>query len=204
MRPGKELHDELRAELPDSACIDNCPYCTEVEEASSKEEEQVSDKVYDQATLDALLADARTKAADDARAEADTQLAELQATLAERDTALAAVQAEVENLKTEIAEREEAERLATLAEERAAKVADVTAFSEEQIEERKETWAGMTEEAFEATLADLKAVTESAKAHGNGNNKLPKTTVNGTRETAGETGTDFAGLRTLLGVASDS
>lgn len=202
MRPGKELHDQLRAELPEVACVDECPYCTEKEEASSKEEEQVSDKVYDQATLDALLADARTKAADDARAEADAKVTELQATLAERDTALAAVQAEVENLKTEIAEREEAERIEALADERAAKVAGVTSFSDEQIAERKLTWAGMTEEAFEATLADLKAVTESAKAHSNG--KLPKTKVEGTRETAGESGTDFAGLRKLLGAASDS
>ncbi len=63
----------------------------------------------------------------------------------------------------------------------------------------------MSEEAFDSMLADFKAVTESAKAHagdGKDGDKPPTSKFNGTRETAGKSGTDVNKLRELF-AASD-
>lgn len=199
MRPDKELHDKLRAELPATAsCIQDCPFCAETE--SSSKETKVSDKVYTQEALDALLADARSKAAEEARAETDKALAEVQAQLADKEAALDTATSRVEELENEISKRDEEARLAEIADERAAKVAEVTDFSDDQIEQRKATWAAMSEEAFESVLADFKAVTESAKAHSDkgDDKKPPASKFSGTRETAGEAGTDTKRLRDFL------
>lgn len=201
MRTKQELHDKLRAELPEgAACIDDCPYCADPPKAPSKEED-VSEKVYDQETLDTLVADARSKAAEEARTEADKALAAAQAQITEKDAALVTAQARIEELEGDIAKRDEESRLATVAEERALKVAEVTDFSEDQIKERKAGWAAMDDTSFAAMLADFKAVTESAKAQGDKDGKKPITSkFDGTRETAGKSGTDVSKLRELFAV----
>lgn len=192
MRPGQAEHDKLRAELPESAeCVADCPYCADSREQASKEEKvSGNEKVYDQESVDALLESARSKAAEEARSEADTELAEAKAALTAKEEELAAAQARVEELTGQIEERDEQERLHTLAEERAAKVTEVTKFSEEQISERKEGWAKMSDEDFDTLLNDFKAVTESASSNGDGGEgrkpKTPKSKLDGTRETAGE------------------
>lgn len=205
MQADKELHDKLKAELPESAsCIDNCPFCAETEQSSEGEEKVSDNKVYTQEALDALLADARTKAAEEARAEADKALAEVQAQLTERESALEAATSRLEELQGEIEKRDEDARLAQVAEERAEKVSEVTDFTEEQIDERKAVWASLTDEAFASVLADFKTATESAKAHGgSGSGKLPASKFEATRETAGGAGTDTKRLREFL-MASDS
>lgn len=200
MKPGQEEHDRLRAELPaGSVCIADCPYCALPEEASK--EEKVSEKVYDQQTLDTLLADVRSKAAQEAKAETAAELAELQAMLEEKSEALVAAEAKVEALESAIAEREEQARLAILADERASQVAEVTAFTEQQIDERKAAWAEMSEDAFALLLTDFRTVTESARALKEDPADPPASAFSTTRETAGAKGTDMERLRTFLAVA---
>jgi hypothetical protein len=205
MTPGRQEHDRLRAELPEgSTCISNCPYCAE--DARSREkaskEEKVSDgnKVYDQETVDALLESARSKAAEEARAEAEDELTEAQATIAKKDEELEAANKQNEELQAEIDKRDEEARLAELAEERKSKVAEVTDLTEEQLDEHKAAWAKMSEEDFDVRLAELKAVTESAKASSEekGKEKTPKSKFDSTRETAGKEGTDTERMRSFL------
>lgn len=207
MRPGQAEHDRLKAELPETAeCVADCPYCADSREKASKEENKVSEpnaKVYDQESVDALLESARSKAAEEARSETETELAEAKAALTVKNEELEAANAKVEELEGQIEERDEKERLDTLADERAAKVAEVTEFSEEQISERKEGWAKMSDEDFDTLLADFKAVTESASANGGAKNKggkekPPASKIDGTRETAGATGTDTDRMKTFM------
>jgi hypothetical protein len=180
----------------------NCPYCADNREKASKEENKVTEpntKVYDQESVDALLESARSKAAEEARSETQTELAEAKAALTAKEEELVAANAKVEDLEGKIEERDEKERLDVLADERAVKVAEVTEFSEEQIKDRKEGWAKMSEEDFDALLGDFKAVTESASADGEKKPpKPPKTNLDGTRETAGNTGTETESVRKYL------
>ncbi len=198
---GQELHDMLRADLPDGAsCIDDCPFCAKNPEiASRRKEEKVSDKVYDQEAVDALLASARSKASEEAREDADKRIAELEATLVEKDETLATANAKVEELEGKIEADAETARLDALADERSLKVADVTEFSEEYLAERKAAWASQSEDEFAKTLKDFEAITETAKA---GPRKPPKSTkIDPTRETAGDHGTDVNRLRDFLSVS---
>ena len=200
---GQELHDRLRAELPeDAACVSDCPFCADKPEVASRQEEKVSDKVYDQESVDALLSNARDKAAEEARVDADRQIAELEATLKEKDEALAAVNAKVEELEGEIQAAAEAARLAELADERASQVAAVTAFSEEHVAERKEAWARMSDEEFASVLKDFEEITESASRHDGDDGKPPKSEkLDPVRETAGKKGSDVNRLRDYLSVS---
>lgn len=199
---GQELHDLLRADLPDGAsCMDDCPFCAKSPEvASRRKEEKVSDKVYDQEAVDALLASARSKASEEALVDADKQVAALEATIAEKDEALTTANAKVEELEGKIEADAEKARLDALADERALQVAEATEFSEDYLAERKAAWADLDEEAFAKTLADFEAITETAKA--SGGKKPPKTTrIDPTRETAGDQGTDVNRLREFLSVS---
>jgi hypothetical protein len=205
MTPGRQEHDRLRAALPEgSECIADCPYCAESadnrEEASKEEKVSENAKVYDQETVDALLESARSKAAEEARAEAEDQLAEAQATIAKKDEELEAANKQVEELQGEIETRDEKARLAELAEERKSQVAEVTDLTDEQLDEHKAAWAKMSEEDFEGRLSELKAVTESAKASSEekGKEKTPKSKLDTTRETAGKEGTDTERMRKFL------
>lgn len=209
MRASRELHDQLRAALPENAeCIDDCPYCTDPEVASAREDKKVSDeKVYDQATMDALLADARSKASEEAKAETADEIERLKAEVQEKDEALAKAEAEAEELRQEIEDAKEQARLEALADERASLVKEASDLSDEKIEERKSAWAEMEEAAFSALLEDLKAAREAASENGE-KNKAPKPpgskNLDTTRETAGDEGTDVERLRksmsTLLSV----
>ncbi len=206
---GQALHDKLREGLPEGAeCLDDCPYCPDKPERASTGG-NVSDnaKVFDQETVDSLLDAARSKAADEARAEVAEELATAKDALEAKDEELTKAVAEVESLKSDNDEREETARLDELADERSAQVAEVTKFSDEQLEERKAGWAKMEEVAFEALLADLKEVSESAEqASKDGNKKprVPKTKLDADRETAGKTGTDTERLKEFFGTLQDA
>lgn len=198
---GQELHDMLRADLPDGAsCMNDCPFCAKIPEvASQRKEDKVSDKIYDQEAVDALLASACSKASEEAREEADKQIASLEATLVEKDETLTTANAKVEKLEGKIEDDAEQARLDTLADERALQVAKVTEFSEDYLAERKAAWASQSEEDFVKTLADFEAITETAKVS---TKKPPKSTkIDTTRETAGEQGTDVNRLREFLSVS---
>ncbi len=193
---GQELHDKLRKGLPEGAdCLDECPYCPDKPEKASKEG-HVSEnaKVFDQETVDSLLDAARSKAADEARAEVADELTAAKEALEAKDEEFTKATAEVESLKSANTEREEKIRIEELADERSEKVAEVTNFSEEQLEERKAGWAKLDDDHFETVLADLKEVSESAEKasqeNGKKKPKVPATKLEGTRETAGKAGTD--------------
>jgi len=200
---GQELHDKLRAELPeDAACINDCPFCADKLEKASKEG-HVSEnaKVFDQETVDSLLEAARSKAADEARSAADEELAAAQAALAEKDTELTDANAKVEELETEITSRDEKVRLDELADERSGQVAEVTKFSDEQLDERKAGWAKLGDDDFATVLADLKEVSESAEkaaATPGKKPKVPATQLDGDRETAGDAGTDMEVVKSFF------
>lgn len=59
-------------------------------------------------------------------------------------------------------ENERAAEVARLREERVVKVKEVASFTDEYIAERADAWAALSEDAFEATLADWKAISEKA------------------------------------------
>lgn len=202
MRPGQEEHDRLKAELPAGSCIQDCPFCADTQIAS-KEDKVSDEKIYDQVTLDALLASARSEAAQEAKTATATELAEVQASLEAKDEALVAANAKIEELEGQIAKTAEDAQLADLAEERASKVAEVTAFTEQQVNERKASWAEMGEEAFAQMLVDFKSVTENAKAVKVDDKKPPVTKFNATRETAGDKGTDLERLKGFLAVSGN-
>ena len=114
---------------------------------------------------------------------------------------MAAAEGRVAELEAEEETRAEEARVAILADERAEQVAEVTEFSEEQLDERKANWAGMSEEAFAQVLADFEAATESAsnKETGTKNKKkVESSAFTGTRETAGDEGSELGTLRTML------
>lgn len=206
MRPGQVEHDKLKAELPESAqCVADCPFCADTREKASKEEKvSENNKVYDQDTVDTLLEAARSKAAEEARSENESALAQAQAALTEKDEAVATANARIEELEGEIKDRDEQARIAELSDLRASEVAEVTDLSEEQLEQLKVGWAKMSDEDFAARKAELQAVTESAKAHGDGKKKEPKvpdSKLDGTRETAGSTGTDTERLKAFFGAS---
>lgn len=203
---GRELHDMLRADLPeDAACLSDCPFCAEKPEVASHEEENVSDKVYDQEAVDALLSAARNKAAEEASVEADKRIAELEATLAEKDEALETANAKIEELEGKINDAAEAARLAELADERASQVAKVTKFSEEHVAERKEAWAKMGDDEFAQMLKDFEEVTENASKSDDDDDAgdPPKSrNLDGSRETAGSKGSNINRLREYLGAGT--
>lgn len=191
---GQELHDQLRKGLPEGAdCLDDCPYCPIKPEKASKEG-HVSEnaKVFDQETVDSLLDAARSKAADEARAEVADELATAKDALEAKDEEFTKATAEVESLKSANTEREEKARIEELADERSEKVAEVTKFSEEQLEERKAGWAKLDDDDFETVLADLKEVSETAEnAKDDGKKpKVPQSKIGAVRETAGDAGSD--------------
>lgn len=203
----QELHDKLRADLPeDASCISDCPFCAEKPEVASHEEENVSDKVYDQEAVDALLSAARNKAAEEASVEADKRIAELEATLAEKDETLATAKARVEELEGEIAEAAETARLADLADERASQVTEVTKFSEEYVTDRKEAWAKMSDDEFAQTLKDFEEITEQAsKSDDDDDDGKPpkKSNLDSSRETAGDKGSNINRLRDYLSASGN-
>ncbi len=205
---GQALHDKLRKGLPEGAeCLDDCPYhADKPEKASTGGKVSDNAKVFDQETVDSLLDAARAKAADEARAEVADELATAKGDLEAKDEELTKAEAKVASLESENTEREEKARLDELADERSAQVAEVTKFSDEQLDERKAGWAGLDEDNFESVLADLKEVSEAAeKPEGDGKKpKIPKTKLDGDRETAGKTGTDTERVKEFFDTLQDA
>ena len=126
--------------------------------------------------------------------------------LEENKAELTKAEAEVEKLNDANTEREETSRIAELADERSDQVKEVTKFSDEQLAERKEGWAKMEDSAFEALLADLKEVSESAESASTekGKTKVPKSKLEISRETAGKNGTDGEVVKKFFGTLQDA
>lgn len=183
----KELHDGILAKAPKGFEHDasSCTYCKEV--ASQQEDKVSENKIYDQETVDALLTAKVEEAVAAASAKLTSELEEFRTGNAELTSKLEERDEEVSKLKEDIEKREEASRLEELADARAAKMKEADVFSDEQIEERKLDWAALEEDAFDGLLKDYTIVLETAAKH---QKKTPSTKLDGTRETAGDEGSE--------------
>lgn len=185
----KELHDKLLGEMPDGAKheISACPFCN-VEYASM--EEKMAEKLYDQEQVDSLVSAAVDKTVGEEKAGFDKELASVRAELAQaiedKDTA----SAELVSLREDVDEKAEATRLTILADERAARVKEVASFTDEELEQRKERWSLMSDDEFEETLVDFKAIATAATAKSSSKteekNKVPVSKMEQAREEASE------------------
>lgn len=195
---GKDLHDFLLREGGDfkSHNPEQCVHCAA---KASWEGKYVAEKILDQDQHDQLVAAAVEKAVAEARAEADKEILRLTTELDNFKDQLEKSEQRIEELDTEIARRDDEARLRELADERAKKIKEVANFSDEQIESRKDGWAKLDEAQFEAVLEDFKTVVAQAKEVAQESTK-PETSFSGTRETAGEDGSEFKALRRLLQV----
>ncbi len=192
------LHDLLLEKKPDGAEHDSlqCAFCTEV--ASVKEEENVTEQaIFTEEQHQQLLTSAVEEASKVAVATADAEILTLNEQLETAKAALVEKETLVTELETKVSDRDEQDRLDKLAGERVAAVKAVANFTDEQIEERQESWAKMSEEAFEAYLADIQVVAKAAVE--SKDDGKPKTKFDGTRATAGADGTEASALTEFFG-----
>lgn len=181
----KELHDRLLAIKPEEASHDaeSCEFCNgthESEHANINVSTGGSVKTYSEEEYDALLAQVadletkvnelesvRQESAMEAKiaeltAQFEAQVSDLQTQL---DTAVLEVKA-AQDEKSAIVSyfedlataEEQAAALVAVREERVARVKEVASFPEDHIAARADAWAALDEEAFEALLADWKAI----------------------------------------------
>jgi hypothetical protein len=176
---------------PDGANHDaaKCPLCSS--RATASQEENVDEAKFTQEQLDQLVSAAVEKATDSAKAETDAEILRLNEQLKQAEDKAEAAETKVTELETSISDRDEADRLAELADERAKLVKAAVNFSDEQIESRKASWATKTDEEFDALLEDYKAAAAAKASDGKGDETPPPTGFDGTRDTAGDkTGPD--------------
>lgn len=185
----KAIHDFLLEHKPEEASHDVsvCPFCNDLEIASSGGQ-HMSDGIYNQTQVDSLVAAAVDKTVGEVTTELDNELVLIRADLEQAKETIEARDAEIETLKTEIADRDEASRLAETGDERVALVAAVTSFSDDELANRKARWAAMSEEDFTEILDDFKAINESASVSDDSDDddSEPETALDQTRETASE------------------
>jgi hypothetical protein len=193
----RELHDFLLTIQPEGASheVRTCSFCTETASAKEREVADFSQEQHEQ-LLEAAVLKATEEVTATAAAEHDASILDLNQKLEAANQALAERDTEIEGLKSTISDRDEADRLAKLADERVEQVQEVATFTEEQLEERAPRWAAMDEQTFEGVLADYKAVATAAAAKPNGERK---TAFDGTRATAGEEGTEESALGDFFG-----
>lgn len=188
------LHDWLLENKPDDAAHPtDCPMCAiqaSKEESVSADAATLTQEQHAQ-LLDSAVQKAKTDAAAEAKASADAEVLHLNEQLEEAQKALAEKDEEIASLKATIEERDEAERLATVASERIEQVKAVASFTDEQIAARRDAWAQMEEGSFAAYLDDLKTVAAVKKSD---DGQPPKTKLDGTRDTAGEEGTEKSAM----------
>ena len=192
----KELHDLLLEGKPEGADHDKgkCPICSGERDIASQEGNVSDEAIFTTEQHEQLLSAAVESAKAEATTDADAEVLSLneQLKLAEEkteaaETKVTEAETKVTELESSNSDRDEAERLGTLADERAELVKAAVNFTDEQIEARKESWAKRDEEEFEALVEDYKAAAEAATEKSGENKKTPtKTKFDGTRTTAGD------------------
>lgn len=175
--------------------------CSMCKQQASELEEDVSstDTLLTQEQHETLVASAVEKAVTEAQKASDLELLEANEKVEAAEAKIASLAEELESLKVAIAEREEAERLEAKASERVAQVKAVANFSDEQINQRRESWAKMDDADFAAYIEDIETVAK-AKLEDNLNDKVPASDFDGTRETAGKTGTEKSVIAEFFGI----
>ncbi len=195
MNTEKLIHDWLLEHRPEGASHEeaSCAHCT----GTSEQEEGVTDEqkaIYTQEQHEQLLASAVEKALSEAQSATDAEILRLNERLEAAEGELAERTEKVEELSSIISEREEQDRLEALADERVELVQAAANFSDEQIEARKLAWAKMSEEDFNSYLEDIRAVAKTPKDE----KKVPETEFDGTRETAGDQGTELGAVKAFF------
>ena len=145
------------------------------------------EKLYDQKQVDSLVSAAVEKAVGEAKADLDKELVTVRTELEQATESIETKDGEIETLKTNITDRDEAKRLDALGDDRVASVKEIASFSDDELSERKERWAAMSDEEFASTLEDFKAIVETASKSSDDDDKktkTPDTKFDGTRETA--------------------
>lgn len=195
------MHDWLLQCKPDTARHEpsECAFCTQ--KASIEEMNVTAELTLTHEQHTQLLESAVSDAVATAKAEVDAEILRLNELLEEAGVTTSEKDEEIANLKASIAERDEAERLEALANKRVVEVAEVASFSDEQVEARRNDWAEMSDEAFGKYVADLEVAAKAAIKPKEENEKLPKTKFDGTRETAGDEGTEGSVIESLFAPA---
>lgn len=181
----KLIHDWLLEHRPEGAEHDGstCRHCAN---ASPTQEEDVTteQKIYTQEVMDSLVESAVEKALSEATVKSDAEVLRLNEELDTAQKEIAARDAKIEELTSELAERDEHDRLEAVAAERVELVQAAANFSDEQISNRREAWSKMSSDDFEAYLEDLRAISKAPAT------EEPKSKFEGTRATAGDKGSE--------------
>ena len=180
----KSLHDQLLLDQPEDASheADSCEFCIATAEIASDQNNggSVSDKTYTEAEFTSAISEVAglkaqlaelTAAAEasnidakiaEAVAGSEAKAAELQSQLDAAVLEAEAAKAEHIALVTQIAETEAAAtaaaELAARKDERLVQVKEHASFPDEYVEANADRFAAMSDEAFEAALADWKAI----------------------------------------------
>ncbi len=163
------------------------------------------DPVLNQEQHEALVASAVEAAVTETQTEVEAEVLRLTTELDEANTALAGSQEKVSELETANVEREQLADEAELADTRAKLVSEIAAFTDEQLEVRKESWGKLTEEEFDSQLASYQEIVDAAKANVNGGGNgaggapAPKTKLEMARASDGDTGDSIAVVRQFFG-----
>ena len=186
----KSFHDFLLEHKPEEASHDvaSCPFCNDLQIASSGGQQHMSDSIYSQEQVDSLVAAAVDKTVGEVTTELDKELVQVRAELEQAQETITTRDAEIVTLNTDITDRDEASRLAELGDERVALVTEVASFTDEELAQRKSRWASMSDEDFTETLADFKAISEAASVSDDSDDDDddPETALDITREIASE------------------
>lgn len=187
----KSIHDFLLEHKPEEASHDvaSCPFCNDLQIASSGGQQHMSDSIYSQEQVDSLVAAAVDKTVGEVTTELDKELVQVRAELEQAQETITTRDAEIVTLNTDITDRDEASRLAELGDERVALVTEVASFTDEELAQRKSRWASMSDEDFTETLADFKAISEAASVSDDSDDDDdgdPETALDITREIASE------------------
>lgn len=197
MNTDRIVHDWLLANKPETASheADSCSFCTD--RPSEQEEDVTADtKVFTEEQHDALLTSAVQKAVAEATASSDGEVLRLNERLQAAEKELADRDGKIAELEAIITTRDEQDRLAALASERAKLVQASAHFTADQIEARKAQWAKMSEEDFKVYLEDIREIAKNVPPQDG--KKVPETSFDGTRETAGDQGNGVEALRAFF------
>lgn len=164
------------------------------------------------AELSTKLAGIEAEKTDAEKAEVATQMAELDEKIKELHAKLDTAVLETANanqekadlvayLESVNADAERAAEIASLRTERVAKVAEVAAFPQEYLDANTDRWAAMTEQDFEAAVADYAVVAKKDS----GTNQIPSgTALTATKEVSTNEGSAFGAIFSLRSVGVDA
>lgn len=190
----KTVHDWLLKHKPEEVdhAPESCKLCTS--NASTQEEQVAEDKkeIFTQEQHEQLLAAAVEKGIAEATSKMDGEVLHLNEQVEALQKDIESRDATIADLEKAQTEREENDRLAALATERAGKVKEKANFTDEQLEARKDGWAKMSDEDFEAYLEDIETVAKASTS-----SDAPKTVFEGVRETA-TGGTEMSAIKAFL------